>query len=214
MASVIFICNLALSNIGKPSIESLGDADAQAIACNQYYAHVRDTLLQSFPWTFAGKTQVLAEVTNTKANRWQYAYQKPSDCLKIRLFGDETLVDYIPGNDGLVVQGAYANAVEGETIFGDVSPAYLTYTFRLTDPTKFSPMFAEALGWQLAVRLAMPLTRDPKIRADAFQLAERTTSKASELDASEVRQTSDSPSEAIEARGETLRYDAYGRPIY
>lgn len=214
MSSVVFICNLALTNLGKPSIQALADDGAEATACNQYYAHVRDVLLQSYPWRFAEKTQVLAEITNVKENRWGYAYQRPSDCLKIRRLNDEALADYIPGSgDGLIVLGSYAWQVEGSTIYGDLTPAYLTYTQRLTDPASYPPMFIEALGWQLAVRLAMPLTRDPKIRADAYQLAERTTAKAAELDASEVRESYDAPSEVIEARGEGLRYDRYGRPI-
>lgn len=214
MASVVFICNLALSNLAKPSIQALTDAGADAVACSQYYDHVRDVLLQSYPWRFAEKTQVLAEITNVKENRWQYAYQRPSDCLKIRRLNDEALADYLPGSgDGLIVLGGFAHQVEGDTIYGDVSPAYLTYTQRRIDPARYPPMFIEALGWQLAVRLAMPLTRDPKIRADAFQLAEKTTAKACELDASEVRETSDTPSEVIEARGGVTRYDRYGRPI-
>lgn len=201
MASQVQICNLALTNIAKPSISDINEASAEAIACRRYYEHVRDLMLESYPWRFARKTDVLAEVTNAKANRWGYAYQRPADCLKIRRIVDESLTDYWPSDgDGLVVAGGYATDIEGSIIYSNVSPAYVEYTYRVTDPTLFPPMFVEAFGWQLAVRLAMALTRDPKVRADAYQLAVRTSGEAAALDANEVRETSDSPSRYVEAR--------------
>jgi len=214
LSSVVFICNLALTNLAKPPISSIDEESAEAAACKQYYAHVRDVLLKAHPWRFAAKTEALAEVTNLKANRWGYAYQRPADCLKVRRISDESLADYLPSDGSLVVAGGFHHAIEGQTIFCDVSPAYLTYTFQLTDPAQFPADFIEALGWHLAVRLAMPLTRDPKIRADAYQLAVRTTASAAASDANEVRETSDSPSEVIEARGDGgQRYDQYGRRV-
>lgn len=214
MSSVVFICNLALTNLAKPTIVSIDEESAEAAACKQYYAHVRDVMLQTYPWRFAAKTDALAEITNAKEVRWGYAYQRPSDCLKVRRVSDENLADYLASDGALVVAGGYAHEIEGQTIFCDVSPAYLLYTQRLTDPTKFSPAFIEALGWHLAVRLAMPLTRDPKIRADAFNLAVRMTATAAASDAGEVRETSDSPSEVIEARGDSYPTDRYGRRVY
>lgn len=199
MTSVVSICNLALSNIAKDNINDLSEPTAEARACNQFYEHVRDTLLQAYPWKFATKTQSLAECANDKPSVWRYAYQRPIDCLKIRWVR--------PQYSELVMQPrscqeeiSYQHEVEGKTIYCHLSPAMLRYTYRLTDPTKFSPLFIEALSWHLAVRLAMPLTRDPKLRADAFQLATRTQGAAEMADASEQLETSDHDSELVEAR--------------
>ena len=84
MSSFVEICNLALSNEGKDNICSLTDASAQARACNQFYEITRDTLLHSYPWRWAGKTKVLAELANDRMGDWLHAYQRPPDCLKIR----------------------------------------------------------------------------------------------------------------------------------
>ena len=46
MSSVIAICNLALSNVGKDNISSLDEAGAEARACRQFYDLTRDALLQ------------------------------------------------------------------------------------------------------------------------------------------------------------------------
>lgn len=197
MASIVSICNMALTNIGKENISALSEATAEARACNQWYAHVRDVLLQVYPWRFAGKTQSLAQLTNDKPGAWRFAYARPSDCLKVRWLRQEYSV-FDPTNEADEIQHPYD--IEGSTIYCNLSPAFLRYTRQLTDPTKFSPLFIEALSWHLAVRLAMPLTRDPKVRSDAFQLAMRMQGEAAVADANEVRETSDHESDLAKAR--------------
>lgn len=201
MSSIVSICNLALSNLGKENISALTDAGAEAKACNQFYDHVRDTLLQVYPWSFAGKTASLAEVTNDKAGQWRYAYRRPTDCLKVRYLRPQYVAD--DPNDYSSAQSdafGFAHEIEGQTIYCDLSPAFLRYTYRNTDPTKYSTMFIEAMSWHLAVRMAMPLTRDPKMRADAYQLAQATQAQAAMSDANEVRETSDHDSEFMTGR--------------
>lgn len=199
MSSEVYICNLALSNLGKTNISDLSEPTAEARACNQFYAHTRDTLLQAYPWRFAGKTVSLAEVPNDKPGAWRYAYRRPTDCLKVRWVRREySTIDPTPQTLQQEILNPYD--FEGTTLYCNLSPAFLRYTFRLTDPTKFTPLFIDALAWHLAVRLAMPLTRDPKIRADAFQLAMRMQAAAEMADANEVRETSDHDSELIEVR--------------
>lgn len=199
MASVVSICNLALSHIGKNNINALTEPTAEARACQQFYAHSRDTLLQVYPWRFAGKTASLAEITNDKPGQWGYAYKRPQDCLKVRWVRPQySLLD---GAKTRQEELAYPHDAEGSNIYSNLSPAFLRYTFRLEDHTRFSPMFIEALSWHLATRISMPLTRDPKIRADCYQTAQAMQSNAEALDANEVRETSDHESEFIQGRG-------------
>lgn len=200
MASIVSICNLGLSNLGKENIGALTEASAEARACNQFYEHTRDTLLQSYPYRFAGKTLSLASVTNDKPGAWLYAYRRPNDCLKVRWIRREyATVDLCPQTMQEEIANPYE--IEGETIYCNLSPAFLRYTFKLIDPTKYSPLFVDALSWHLSVRLAMPLTRDPKVRADAFQLAMRMQGAAEMADANEVRETSDHDSDLVAGRG-------------
>lgn len=198
MASVVAICNLALSNIGKENINALTDSGAEARACNQFYEHTRDTLLQAYPWRFAGKTLSLAQITNDRPGQWDYAYSRPSDCLKVRWVRPI----YDAATCALTQQQeiSFPHDIDGDTIYCNLSPALLRYTARTTDPARFSPLFVDALAWHLAVRLAMPLTRDPKIRSDAWQVASQMTGAAQMADANETRETSDHVSEFIEGR--------------
>lgn len=201
MTSIVSICNLALSNIGKDNISALNEATPEARACNQFYDHVRDMLLQAYPWRWAGRTVSLAEIENDKPGAWAYAYQRPTDCLKISYvrpqYSDTPLALDDPKLDAFGVM----HEVEGQAIYTDISPALLRYTARVADPTKFPPLFVEAMGWHLSVRLAMPLTRDPAIRREAFQIANGMQATAQMQDANEVRETSDIASDLIEARG-------------
>ncbi|MCC6863274.1 MAG: hypothetical protein IT544_00495 [Rhodobacteraceae bacterium] len=200
MSSIVFICNLALSNIGKSNISDIDEASAEARTCKQFYTHTRDMLLQSHPWRWAGKVDALAEIKNHKANRWDYAYQRPSDCLNIRRVLNQMLQDYVPYEARSVKAGGFNYALEGSIIYCNQSPAYLEYTMRADDPALFPPLFLDALAWHLAVRLAMPLTRDPKIRTDAYQLAVQISGQAAAADANEMRDASDFPAEMMEAR--------------
>ncbi len=199
MVSVVSICNLALSNLGKDTINALSEASAEARACNQFYEHTRDTLLQAYPWRFAGKTQALAPLTNDKPGQWAYAYKRPNDCLKVRWVRPRYSADDFPLSKQEEISFPYE--VEGETIYCNVEAAFLRYTFLLTDPTKYSPLFVEALAWALTVRLAMPMTRDIKQRNDAFKLAQMSRGEAETADANEVRETSDHDSEFVQGRG-------------
>jgi hypothetical protein len=200
VASEVFICNLALSNVSKPDITSLNEASAEARACKRYFSHVRDVMLESYPWLFARKIAALAEVTNDRPKLWAHAYRKPADCLKILLLHDECMLPLVFSDGDVLRRGGTRYDTAATTIYTNASPAYLEYTYRLDDPTKFSASFVEAFGWELAVRIAMPLTRDPKIRADAFQIASKMTSDAAVHDANQVRETTDVPVASLEVR--------------
>lgn len=200
MASIVSICNLALADLGKTDINDLSEPTAEARACNRFYNHTLDLLLQSYPWRFAGKTQALGELTNDKPGEWRHAYARPVTCLKVRWITPQYTTDD-PCRATRDEQITIPYDIEGTVIYCNLSPAFLRFTQRMTDPAKFPSLFIEALACHLAVRLAMPLTRDPKVRADAYQLAMAVQVKAEAADANEVRETSDHASDIVESRG-------------
>lgn len=202
MTSIVSICNLALSNIGKDNIAALNEPNPEARACRQFYGHVRDMLLQAYPWRFAGRTISLAELANDKPGAWGHAYARPTDCLKVRYVRGAYSETDLSAETPVSIDGFGArHEIEGQTIYTDLSPAFLRYTFRAEDTSKYPPLFTEAFGWHLAVRLAMPLTRDPSVRRECFNVANGMQSEAQMADANEERDTSDISSELVEARG-------------
>jgi hypothetical protein len=199
MASIVSICNLALSNLGAGNINALNEDSAEARACNQYYEHCRDLLLQSYPWRFAGKTVALAELTNDKPGAWGHAYSRPNDCLKVRWVRPQYSLND-PCAQTVQDEISHIHDVDGGVIYCNLPTAHLRYTQRLADVSKFSPLFIDALSWHLSVRLAMPITKDPKVRADAYQLATRMQAAAEVADANEARETSDHSTEYVTRR--------------
>jgi len=194
VSSVVFICNLALSNLGKDNIEALSDSGAEARACRQFYEITRNLLLEAYPWRWAEKVQSMAEVVNAIPGDWAFAYNRPEDCVKVLSVHPDRGSALAAGN--LPARGAdYRYGVpydiSGPNIYCDLSPAFLRYTKRATDPTQYPATFIDALSWQLSVRLAMPLTRDKNVRSDAWAVAKQMSSEAMVNDANEVRETSD-----------------------
>lgn len=192
MVSVVSICNIALSHVGKSTISDINEESEEARQCKLHYALTRDTMLQAYPWLFARKMQVLAEVANSWSERWQHTYTRPTDCLKpIRIVpdvDDPDDTDLVPFDVG-----------EG-LIFCNLSPAKLLFTKRFEDPAKFPPLFQDALSWALATKIALPLTKDMSVRKDAFQISGQALSAAQTADANEELHTYDYQSNIIRSR--------------
>ncbi len=206
MSSVVAISNMALTNIGAENITALTESSVEARACNQFYNVARKLILSAYPWSFAGKTAALAEIANDKPSDWQKAYNKPNDLLVLR--------GVRPSYDAAEILDAYAAAseteygfrreLEGNTIYCDLNPAFGRYTFDLTDPTRFPIMFQIAMSWHLATLIALPITRDVKVRSSSLDAATTFQGKAEMLDAGQEIHHSNPRTEGgdiVEARG-------------
>lgn len=155
MASEVDIVNLALTHFGqRANVSSIDppEASAEAIHGARFYPIARDELLEEGTWTFATRRLQLTEMTNDRED-WAYKYALPNLCIKPRImlpdgYGDD-LVEGVPFQ------------LEGSALYTDAEDAHLVYTFRQTDPTKFTPLFVTALSWRLASYLSGPITKDP-----------------------------------------------------
>lgn len=175
MTSVVAICNLALSNIGKGTISDISEGSAEARQCRLHYDVCRNSLLQQFPWMFARKVQSLAALENDWPERWSYRYQRPSDCL--------TIIRLVPALDRADDTEPAPHGLRAGSVYADHSPAFLEFTREEADPIKYPPLFVDALAWALAARIAIPLTKDQSMRKDAYQLAISAQSAAAAADA-------------------------------
>lgn len=179
MASVIDICNLALSHLGdeaQVAAISPPDGTVQASHCARYYPIARDVLLTvGVRWHFATKRVALAAVDNEFEDDWAYAYALPSTCLK-------PLSLLLPGvpERNLGTQdtdaGSHPYIVEADedgnkVLYATVDGAYLRYIDAVTDTTKFTPLFVVALSRLLAAYLAGPILKgETGIRVSQAQL--------------------------------------------
>src|SRR5688500_4621637 len=83
MASVVEICNLALTHVRGGSINSLDEASVQAQRCKLFYEIARDQALADATWGFNHALVALAELEDVEVFNWAHAWTYPSDCLHI-----------------------------------------------------------------------------------------------------------------------------------
>lgn len=146
------VINLAIDLIDdKPITALVGDTANTKVGrfMLRNFPHVRDLVLQRFPWTFAKtRVQVTADVSAPSFG-WDYQYTLPSDCLRVlplRTDGDWN-GDPIPYE------------VEGRKLLtDDEGPIDLIYIKRVGDGSLFEPLFVEVVAATLAVRAAMNIT--------------------------------------------------------
>ena len=169
MASEVDICNMALGNIRGPLIESLEPKTLPAQSCKLRYPILRDRMLAGLAWNF---NRVIAplELLGEEIFNWAYAYQYPTDCLKIlRLIGSqEELSNTTPvsllADPSLLPANALRVKIPYEVfnstdhvIAANHASLRVEYAKRVTDPSLFPPDFVMALSHLLASEIAVQI---------------------------------------------------------
>jgi hypothetical protein len=188
MASVVDICNLALARLGDDATVASVDppeGSAQAEHCARFYPIARDSLLELHDWKFATRRAPLALLTETAAP-WAYAYAQPAQTIRI--------VSVLPptaSSDAESQPYDMETAGDGTVmILTDVANAVARYTVRVTDPTRFSPLFTDALATLLASYVAGPVIKGDAGKAEAraqLQHFQRQLAAAKVSDANQRR---------------------------
>lgn len=190
MASEVEICNLALSHLGdSATVASIDppEGSAQAEHCARWYPTARNALLEMHDWNFATTRALLAEVSTTWP-QWQHAYARPADCAKIRAILSST--DRASDDAGQAFVSE-TDADGRQIILTDQADAMVRYTRLVTDTSKFSPLFTDALGWYLSTYLAGPVLKGEsavKIARANMQVVTEMLAQAKLSDASQQRQ--------------------------
>jgi hypothetical protein len=171
MASVIDICNRALSRAGaNNTIQDLTEDTAEADLCDRNYASCRDEVLEDYAFNFAQRVVTLAVVSGVTVPGWGYVYRYPIDCLMARVITDE-MGQRLPADvfrhdiwefDWITRRMPFQVMADPVTdgakiIVTDMPNAYLWYTKRVEDPNQFSALFRSALAWKLGMELALGL---------------------------------------------------------
>lgn len=167
--SNVSIANLALGRAGvKRTIALLTESSAEAIAVNRTFTHSRGVVLDSAPWPFAMQYKTLALVddftSETTAQDWYYSYRYPSATVRLR-----RLVTVSGRVDDVGSPWELGGDATGRLVYTDEVDAIAQVTADITDPTYFTPAFADALVWRIAADIAMPLAISDTIRSQCEQ---------------------------------------------
>jgi hypothetical protein len=150
------IANRALQKLGVARIMSLQDDNKNGRACLACYAALRDAELRRHTWKFAMARAQLPSMGTAPAFGFGRQFMAPADCLRLVQVGecspDPSRANYRTAPDPLY-------AFEGGLILTDLGdPLNIRYVKRVTDATRFDPLFAEALAGRMAVEMADELT--------------------------------------------------------
>lgn len=164
--SAVSISNMALSLIGNKSflITSLSEASEPARQCLLWYEPIRDATLQAHPWNFAIRRAELAQISDTPAYGYAYAYALPDDYLKVV----QTDVAEEGMDENYRVEGLLGSTTR--VLLSDEGEVSIEYIAKITDPNAFSPTFVQALVTHLASVICTPLT-DSQSRAKELKEA-------------------------------------------
>lgn len=142
------ICNMALGVLGGKSISSFDDdTSPSGIRCRLFYGPTRDALLRSHFWRFASGRKALVQDDTDPDFEWDNQFILPTDFLRVKSiyenrFSNENYRSY---------------AVEGERLLTNDSTVDLRYLKKVTDTSKFDPLFVKVLVLVLADELIGPI---------------------------------------------------------
>lgn len=203
MASVVQICNMALSHIGSEArVSSISppDGSVEAGHCADFYDLARTELLEPGNWNFALKRAVLAQTTNL-SEAWAYAYVKPSDCQRalrvlrpsvtVTVFTQDTVGAHTDDRDSAAFD------IEGDVLFTNEPDAVLVYTRDVIDTNRFPASFTSALSFMLSSYLAGPILKGNEgtrigdaMRQRAMAIADVSATSAANASSAETAPTS------------------------
>ena len=147
--SDVAIANMAIDVLDDDILVSLSDDTTVGRWMNRNYGYVRDEVLEKYPWNFAKRRRLIPALEKPPEFGWDYQYELPSDCIKPLEIRTGGLHNAPP---------VPFEHEEGVILTNHRPPIPLIYTGRVTDPTRFTPLFARVLAMQLALYAAHSIT--------------------------------------------------------
>ena len=167
--SLIGIYNLALVPLGVDRVLTPTEETAHARKCNEIFPYIRDDELSGHTWNFALARESCALSTETVLYEFSYAYQKPSDCLRI--------IDIEDDDD--------AYKIIGDKIYTYASPLYIEYIKQITDTEQYSAAFKSLLAARLKYELCFSLTGSRTMTLELYEALVQERKRAKAIDAQE-----------------------------
>ncbi len=165
----VSIANSALVKVGSSLISDLAEDSREAQLINAIFEQERDATLRDGSWNFATKRVTLAPTATAPTYGYDFAYDLPSDCLKV-LPPDLQHLDYV---------------IENSQILCDVDSLDIAYIYRNTNVTAWDASFAEAFAWRIARSISYALTQSTQVFATCDAGYTKALSQARFSDGSE-----------------------------
>lgn len=154
--SVEQIINMALDRIGYPEyIGNIFEGTKQARIALNNYAETRDEVLRSKNWPFALRQVAGVTATATIPAGWAFAWNYPTDCLRVRAITPTVIVspDYDPQSLLWAVFNDQTQSPATKIILTQITGININYVGQVTNPATWEPLFVNALVEALCVKM-------------------------------------------------------------
>jgi len=170
--SPVEICNQALGWLGGDLIISLDDDTVEAKLCKANYESLRDAVLEEREWTFAVSRIQLNKLTSEPIYGFSGEFQIPTNVIRILQVskGAVGLSAVTRGGTGMGNESRTDWVREGQLVLSDEAALFARVLIKITDTTKFSPAFDQALAARVAMDLAIPLTNSARMQQDMARM--------------------------------------------
>lgn len=188
------IINLALARSGTTrQIYSLDEETTEGIVSRVLFEQCRRKILTAQAWSWCVTDIHLTTKKNTLLNpeRWPLMARLPSDCL--------TTCEIWSGHRNERFDHLIPFEVNGRRVFCEIENPWMRYV-RDAPLTAWPELALDALGWELAAELTMPLTVKPELATALFKMAELAIERAYAHDRNQQVKDPDPPSRFITAR--------------
>jgi hypothetical protein len=183
--------NKALAAIGrKRFLSNVNSAFAEAVHCRREWDAARQAVLSAHEWGWLAQEMPLCqgtESTSSDGGVTVFLYPRPPAALRITAVMEET---------GKAVKWA---AVNGQ-IQATVEAAIIRYLPDSDTPDDWPSAVQDAMVFELASRIAIPLEKNPNMLKGMKQLALAALATATGRDSSEVRYDGDTGNRYVNAR--------------
>jgi len=168
MPSRVQVCNMSLGLIGAEPITSLTADTETSRKCNLYLDQTIEEVLRAYPWNCAIKLATLAQLDETPAMKYDYAYSLPADCLRA-LWGEYSDIKF---------------KITGAKLLCNESSMSLEY-ISLIGVNEMDSLCRAAVIVKLAAYLAFAVTNSSTMQDKMENLYEKALLKAAIADAQE-----------------------------
>lgn len=187
------IANNALSYLSAGSITSINDDDAKARAIKGVFDQAAQEVIRTHRWSCcigrAQLSQLSADTLQSGNFGYAYAYQLPTDCLRILDINGEPWSDKAEYFD-----------LNGRQLLSDLGEIYLRYVRWEQESSLWDVLLADVISVKIAMKVARQITTDGISAEDLERIYRRRLEDARTVDAMEVGSGENSPIERLLAR--------------
>lgn len=177
--SAVDICNIALDYLSQRPISSIDPPHTEAEeTMARHYDMIRQELLRNYVWNFAKAHIELTATGESPVTDYPYAFNLPTDCLRVLSIGGETEMWQTNRYD-----------IIGRKIITDYSETkiLLRYVKDVTDVGQWDSGFVKLMSLALAESVAYTFTQQSKALENINALYTAHIAKAVSIDGQEKK---------------------------